>query len=82
MARYRTKSREEMVWNAIRRAATAKVRLEAAAWQEERLNAILPELQLEFTKTLNAGNIPALEADFEQWVADALEHAATPQLGQ
>lgn len=82
MARYRTKSREEMVWNAIRRAATAKLRLEAAAWMEERLNAILPELQLEFTKALNAGNMPVLEADFEKWVEDALTHAATLKLGQ
>lgn len=82
MARYRQKSREEMVWNAIRRAATAKIRLEAAAWQEERLNAILPELQLEFTRALNAGNMPKLEAEFEQWVDDALSAAATPKLGQ
>lgn len=82
MARYRQKSREEMVWNAIRRAATAKLRLESQAWMEERLNALLPELQLEFTKTLNAGNMPTLEADFEKWVEDALTHAATPKLGQ
>lgn len=82
MSRYRTKSREEMVWNAIRRAATAKIRLESQAWMEERLNALLPELQQEFTRTLNAGNMPKLEADFEKWVEDALVAAATPKLGQ
>lgn len=68
MARYRVKSDEEMAWNAIRRAATAKVHLEAAAWKEKRLNDLLPGLQVEFRKMLQKGELPELEVEYEEWV--------------
>lgn len=80
MPRYRLKSEEEMAWNAIRRTATAKYRLEAAAWLEKRLNDSLPGLQVEFQKALNAGNLPELEAEFETWVADAMEASERREL--
>lgn len=80
MARYRLKSREELAWNAIRRALTAKLRLEATAWLENRLNDELPVLQLQFQRTLNAGHLPELEADYEKWVEDALSTARNPVL--
>ena len=80
MPRYRLKSREEMAWNAVRRAVTAKLRLEAAAWLENRLNEELPALQHEFQRVLNAGKLPELEADHEKWVEDALALARTPAL--
>jgi hypothetical protein len=70
--KYRLKSEEEMAWNAVRRAASAKIHLEAAAWKEKRLNDILPALQVEFQKTLNSGSLPELEADHEKWVEDAI----------
>lgn len=73
MPKYRPKSEDEMAWNAVRRAATAKFRLEAAAWLEKRLNDALPGLQVEFQKAVNSGNLPELEAEFETWVADAME---------
>ena len=82
MARYRLKSEEEMAWNAIRRAVAARVHLEAAAWKEKRLNDLLPSLQVEFQRTLNAGNLPELEADYEQWVEDALTSAKRPKLNE
>lgn len=72
MAKYRLKSEEEMAWNAVRRAANAKLRLEAAAWLEKRLNDVLPQLQVEFQRTLAAGNLPELEAGYETWVEDAI----------
>jgi hypothetical protein len=70
---YRLKSEKEMAWNAIRRAATAKFRLEAAAWIEKRLNDTLPGLQVKFYQELNAGHLPELEAEFETWVDDAIK---------
>lgn len=81
MPKYRLKSEEEMAWNAIRRAATAELRLEAAAWLEKRLNDILPSLQVEFQKTLNAGALPELVANHETWVKDAMTAADRRTLG-
>jgi hypothetical protein len=80
MPKYRLKSEDEMAWNAIRRAATAKFRLEAAAWLEKRLIVSLPGLQVEFQKALQSGNLPELEAEFETWVADAMEASQTREL--
>lgn len=73
MARYRLKSDEEMAWNAVRRAATARVSLEAAAWKERRLNDILPGLQVEFHKMLQTGNLPELEVEYEEWVERSIK---------
>jgi hypothetical protein len=69
-----------MAWNAIRRAVTARLRLESQAWLEKRLNDELPALQVQFQRTLQAGDLPELEADFEKWVEDALAAARTPKL--
>lgn len=80
MARYRLKSAEELVWNAVRRAATARIRLEAAAWQEARLNEVLPALQMEFHRRLQAGDLPALEAEWKEWVTSAIEALSRPEL--
>lgn len=80
MARYRLKSREELVWNAVRRTLTAKLRLEATAWLEQRLNDELPALQHQFQQMLNNGKLPELEADHEKWVEDAVKAASTPVL--
>ena len=80
MARYRLKSEEEIAWNAVRRAVTARVRLEAAAWTEKRLNDLLPPLQIEFQKVLHDGYLPQLEADYEVWVDDAISAMRRPQL--
>jgi hypothetical protein len=73
MPKYRLKTEDEMAWNAVRRAVTAKYRLEATAWLEKRVNDTLPALQVQFQNTLNNGNLPELEADYEKWVEDALD---------
>ena len=73
MPKYRMKSTEELAWNAVRRAVTARIHLEAAAWKEKRLNDELPGLQVQFQRALNAGSLPELEADYEKWVEDALK---------
>lgn len=69
-----------MAWNAIRRAVTAEIRLEANAWIEKRLNDVLPDLQVQFQKTLNQGRMPALKADYKNWVKDAMTAAIRPEL--
>lgn len=61
-----------MAWNAVRRAVTVELRLQAAAWLEKRLNDTLPVLQVEFQKTLNDGQLPELLADHEAWVKDSM----------
>lgn len=68
MARYRIKSQEELAWNAVRRAATARLRLESQAWLEARLNEVLPGLQVEFSKMIQEGDLPQLEVEYEEWV--------------
>ena len=82
MAKYRLKSEEEMAWNAVRRAVSAKLRLEATAWLEKRMNDELPALQVEFQRTLSAGALPELEADFEKWVEDALAASGRRSLSE
>ena len=81
MPKYRLKSEEEMAWNAVRRAATAELRLQAAAWLEKRLNDVLPQMQVEFQKTLNAGHLPELVANHKTWVKDAMGVANKKTLG-
>lgn len=81
MAKYRLKSEEELVWNALRRAASAQVQLEATAWKEKRLNDLLPNLQVEFQRMVQKGNLPELDqAHLRQWVRDAAAAASRPQL--
>lgn len=73
MARYRTKDSVDLTWNAIRRAATARVRLETKAWEERRLNDVLSELWNRFEAGLHRGDVQELEEDYGQWVKDALD---------
>ena len=80
MARYRLKSSEELVWNAVRRAATARIHLEAAAWKEARLNDVLPALQMEFHKRLQDGDLPALEHEWKEWVESSIQALSVKQL--
>jgi hypothetical protein len=80
MARYRLKSDEEMAWNAVRRAASARVKLEASAWSERRLNDVLPGLQVEFHKMLQTGVLPELAVDYEEWVERTVAAMTTGSL--
>lgn len=82
MPRYRLKSSEELVWNAVRRAATARIHLEAAAWKEARLNEVLPALQMEFHKRLQDGDLPALEAEWKEWVESSIHALSARELGE
>ena len=72
MARYRTKDEVDLRWNAIRRAATARVDLEVKTYREKRLNDVLTELWTTFSRALSEGDIVELEPEYEQWVKDAV----------
>jgi hypothetical protein len=73
MARYRTKDEVDLRWNAIRRAATARIDLETKAWRERRLNEVLSELWEKFAAGINQGEVLELEPEYEQWIADSLD---------
>ena len=72
MARYRTNDEVDLRWNAIRRAATARVRLEMKAVEERRLNTVLSELWSKYAAGLDRGEVLELEPEYEQWISDAL----------
>jgi len=72
LARYRTKDEVDLRWNAIRRAATARVDLEVKTYREKRLNDVLSQLWTTFSHALGEGTLTELEPEYEQWVADSL----------
>lgn len=79
MAKYILKSETDLRWNAIRRAATARIDLETKTWRERRLNEVLDNLWQQFSAALNRGDLVELEPEYEIWVRDAVE--SRPQVG-
>lgn len=73
MARYRTKDEVDLRWNAIRRAATARVDLDVKTYREARLNEVLSQLWTKFSIALGQGDIVELEPEYESWISDALD---------
>lgn len=73
MARYREKDEVDLAWNAIRRAATARVDLEVKTYRERRLNEVLGQLWHTFSRALSMGEVLELEPEYEVWVKDALD---------
>lgn len=76
MARYREKDEVDLRWNAVRRAATARVDLEVKTYREKRLNDVLTKLWNTFAVALSQGDIVELEPEYETWVSDALDFKA------
>lgn len=66
-----------MAWNALRRAATARVDLEVKTYRERRLNEVLSELWTKFAAGLNTGEVLELTPEYEQWVEDSLRGIKT-----
>jgi hypothetical protein len=79
MARYRVKDEIDLRWNALRRAATARVDLETKAYRERRLNEVLAQLWSQFAAGLDRGEVLELEPQYEQWIHDALEMRQLPE---
>ena len=75
MARYRTKDEVDLRWNRIRRRLTRELDMQIADWREEVLNNILSGAWEKYKDALSRGELMELEADYETWVARALNQA-------
>ena len=76
MPRYIEKNEVQLRWNAIRRAATARIDLEVKTYRERRLNVVLAALQDRFTASLDQGELLDLEPEYETWIDDSLSLTA------
>lgn len=77
MARYRTRDEVDLAWSRIRRRITRELDIQIADWREETLNNLLAPAWEKFRKSLEAGDVIQLEADYEKWVSRALAEAIT-----
>lgn len=72
MARYRSKSEQDMQWNRIRRTITREIDLQIMNVREELLNDALTGAWEEFTEALSSGKKIELESDVKQFVGAIL----------
>lgn len=77
MARYRSKDDTDLRWNRIRRRITRELDIQLADWREEALNDLLSAAWTKYAASLSTGEVLELEADYESWVARALDAAVT-----
>lgn len=77
MARYRSKDETDLRWNRIRRRITRELDIQLADWREEALNNLLSAAWQKYAASLSTGEVLELEADYESWVARALDEAIT-----
>ena len=77
MARYRQKDETDLRWNRIRRRLTRELDIQIADFREEALNDLLSGAWTKFVEALGTGDVLELEADYESWVARALEQHVT-----
>ena len=72
MARYRSKSEQDMQWNRVRRTITREIDLQIMNIREELLNDALTGAWEQFTEALASGKKIELEGDVKQFVGDIL----------
>lgn len=72
MARYRHKDDTDLRWNRIRRRITMELDAQIRDWREEALNTLLSNAWEEYAKALSTGETIEVEAEYEAWVARAL----------
>ena len=77
MARYRSKDETDLRWNKIRRRITRELDIQIADWREITLDKLLTPAWEKFRESLESGTVVELEADYEAWVAKALEESVT-----
>ena len=75
MARYRQKDETDLRWNRIRRRLTRELDIQIADWREDALNRLLSQAWERFSEALSAGEVLEIEAEYETWVAQALNQA-------
>lgn len=65
MARYRHKTKEDLVWNGIRRRITREFDIAIADAREEALNDMLWDAWQEYTRALGQGKVLEIEAKYK-----------------
>lgn len=75
MARYRQKDSSDLAWNSVRRRITRELDIQLADWRERALNDLLAGAWEKFAEALSRGDVLELEAEYESWVAKALDEA-------
>ena len=73
MARYRSKDDVDLRWNTIRRRITRELDTHIAEWREDVLNRLLSDAWTKYAKSLESGELPALESQYENFVRTALD---------
>lgn len=75
MARYRQKDETDLRWNRIRRRLTAELDIQIRDWRDDALNRLLTGAWNEYAASLENGTVVELEAQYETWVARALNES-------
>jgi hypothetical protein len=78
VARYRSKSEDDLVWNRIRRQITRDLDTAIANWREETLNNLLDPAWEEYTKRVATGELKQLEAKYSKLVQVIVADLAMP----
>ena len=80
MARYRTKTEEDLAWNQIRRRITRDLDTRISDFREELLNKLLGSAFEEFALAQQTGETIQLEEDASGWIRDMLRDKLRPSL--
>lgn len=72
IARYRVKDDVDLGWNALRRAATARIDLKYKTLREHELNEVLGQLWAKYAHALSRGEVIELEPEYETWLRESL----------
>ena len=75
MARYRERDETDLRWNSIRRRITRQLDVEIADVREFYLNKLLTTAWDEFSKSLETGQVMAIESEVAHWVKAAMSEA-------
>lgn len=65
------KSEEQLAWDLIKAAVSAKVGLEVAAYRNRRKNELLTELWPLFEASLAGEEVLTIDPEFDSWIRDA-----------
>lgn len=78
MARYRVKDETDLRWNKIRRELTRAYDTKLQHTRDYQLNKLLGHAWDEFAKALESGEKLEIEADYKDWVTQALRRVELP----
>lgn len=81
MARYRTKTAEDLAWNRVRRHLTRALDTTIQDRREEALNVLLDKAFDEFRSALQVGEIKEVEARYERFALEIVGDIVPEALG-